>query len=146
MIDKDFILFGIEASTQKEAIQALVEHSAVQGRVADTPKVIQAVLEREQEGTTGFGKGIAIPHGKSSGVTKPTLMFGGLNQKVDWNSMDDQPVDKLFLILVPETSHQEHLQMLAKLARKLMHDEFVDALNEIHAPEQMAVFLKEELA
>ena len=145
MIDEQFVMFHIQAATQRGAIETLVKEAARLGRVRDEKLVVDAVLQREEEGTTGFGKGIAIPHGKSDGVVEPTLMYGRLDTKIDWKSMDDAPVDKLFLILVPETSHTEHLQMLAKLARKLMHDEFVDALEGIMEPKALADFLKSQL-
>jgi len=145
MIDERFILFGMDATTQKDAIEALVSKAQAEGRVRDAGEVVKAVLEREKEGTTGFGKGIAIPHGKSKGVVEPTLMYGQVNHDLEWKAMDDAPVNKLFLILVPETSHEEHLQMLAKLARSLMHDEFVDALVTINDAKEMAEFLKAQL-
>ncbi|KPV43742.1 PTS sugar transporter subunit IIA [Alicyclobacillus ferrooxydans] len=145
MIDEQFAMFHVPASTQREAIETLVKEAARLGRVRDEKVVVESVLQREEEGTTGFGKGIAIPHGKSDGVIEPTLMYGRLDTKIDWKSMDDAPVDKLFLILVPESSHAEHLQMLAKLARKLMHDEFVEALEGITERRALADFLKAEL-
>lgn len=107
--------------------------------------VVEAVLFRETEGSTGFGSGIAIPHGKSSHVIEPTLMCAKLAQPVAWQAMDEAPVTFLFMILVPEESHTEHLQLLAKLARKLMHAEFVDQLMSVQTPDNMVNFLKVEL-
>ncbi|HEU5139345.1 MAG TPA: fructose PTS transporter subunit IIA [Bacillales bacterium] len=146
MIEKQHIFFQLEASTQKEAIQSLVEKAAENGKVSDVETTVQAVLTREEEGTTGFGKGIAIPHGKSDGVAEPVLMFAKTAENLEWNSMDGEPVQMVFLILVPEESHSEHLQLLAKLARKLMHDDFVATLRETGDAEQLQDFLEKELA
>ncbi len=146
MLEERFIQFDIQVRTQREAVEALVALAAAEQRIADQQLVVQAVLLREEEGTTGFGQGIAIPHGKSASVLKPTLLVGRLGKPVDWQAMDDAPVDTLFLILVPETSHQEHLQLLAKLARKLMHEEFVATLRQLHNATEMFTFLQNELA
>lgn len=146
MLEERFIQFNLQARTQREAVEALVALAAVNQRIADQKLVVQAVLLREEEGTTGFGQGIAIPHGKSADVLEPTLLVGRLASPVDWQAMDDAPVDTLFLILVPETSHQEHLQLLAKLARKLMHEEFVATLRQLHNATEMFTFLQNELA
>ena len=103
MLEERFIQFNLQARTQREAVEALVALAAVNQRIADQKLVVQAVLLREEEGTTGFGQGIAIPHGKSADVLEPTLLVGRLASPVDWQAMDDAPVDTLFLILVPET-------------------------------------------
>ncbi|WP_281173063.1 PTS sugar transporter subunit IIA [Alicyclobacillus herbarius] len=115
-------------------------------RVQDVEAVVKAVLQREQEGTTGFGHGIAIPHGKSSAVSQPTLIYGRLAQAVDWKAMDNQPVSVLFMILVPEQSHNEHLQMLAKLARRLMHKDFVEQVRTLSDAGELAAYVQAELA
>ncbi|HEX7063550.1 MAG TPA: fructose PTS transporter subunit IIA [Bacillales bacterium] len=146
MIEEQNILFQLEAATQKEAIRSLVEKAAANGKISDVENTVQAVLNREEEGTTGFGKGIAIPHGKSDGVAEPVLMFAKTAEDLEWNSMDGEPVQMIFLILVPEESHQEHLQLLAKLARKLMHDDFIATLRETNDAEQLTAFLEKELA
>jgi fructose-specific phosphotransferase system IIA component len=146
MLEERFIQFDMQVQTQREAVEALVALADAEQRIADQKLVVQAVLLREEEGTTGFGQGIAIPHGKSGGVLEPTLLVGRLATPVDWQAMDDAPVDILFLILVPETSHQEHLQLLAKLARKLMHEEFVATLRQLHTAKVMYAFLQNELA
>jgi fructose-specific phosphotransferase system IIA component len=124
----------------------MVDHAASLGLVRDTDAAVAAVLKREQEGTTGFGRGIAIPHGKSSVVAAPAVLFGRLTQPVDWKAMDGQPVHTLFLILVPEESHTDHLQILAKLARKLMHDEFLEKVQSLSDAEAVSSYISAELA
>lgn len=146
MIEKQNILFELEAKTQEEAIRKLIAKAAENGKVSDEETVVEAVLNREKEGTTGFGKGIAIPHGKSAGVEEPTLLFAKTEAGLEWKAMDEKPVSMIFLILVPEESHSEHLQLLAKLARKLMHDDFVATLRETNDAESLTAFLEKELA
>lgn len=146
MIDKQNIFFQLEADSQEAVIRKLVEKAAENGKVSDEENVVEAVLNREKEGTTGFGKGVAIPHGKSAGVKEPTLLFAKTVEGLEWNAMDGNPVEMIFMILVPEESHSEHLQVLAKLARKLMHDDFVATLRETENAEKLEAYLEKELA
>jgi fructose-specific phosphotransferase system IIA component len=146
MLTSERVFLEIPAASQEEAIRYLVEQAQRLGIVSDVEVVVTAVLRRESEGTTGFGKGIAIPHGKSAAVKEPAVLFGRLRQGVDWKAMDGAPVSTLFLILVPEESHAEHLQILARLARKLMHDEFVETIKSLADPAAIADYVKTELA
>lgn len=146
MLEAQNVLFDLAASTQKEVIEKVVAKANELGKIADVAKTVDAVATRELESSTGFGKGVAIPHGKTDGVKEPVLMFAKLANPVEWNSLDGKPVDMLFMILVPETSQNEHLQILAKLARRLMHDDFVSGLREFTDAASLTNFIKEQLA
>ncbi|WDL99478.1 PTS sugar transporter subunit IIA [Alicyclobacillus sp. ALC3] len=137
---------GVAAPSQEDVVRAVVNRAREDGKVTDVDQTVQAVLAREQESTTGFGKGVAIPHGKTNAVTEPVLLFAKLAQPVEWKSLDDRPVDMLFMILVPEQSANEHLQILAKLARKLMHNDFVEALRDFTTADEVAAYVEKELA
>ncbi|WP_367305604.1 PTS sugar transporter subunit IIA [Alicyclobacillus acidocaldarius] len=138
MLTREHVCFLDESvATRADVIRRMVELAHRSGHVDDVGRAVEAVEHREQEGTTGFGKGIAIPHGKSSAVRKAALMFARLAKPVDWNSLDGAPVDTVFLILVPEGAHDDHLRLLSKLARKLMHDDFVSALREANEVDQL---------
>ncbi|EPZ43546.1 PTS sugar transporter subunit IIA [Alicyclobacillus acidoterrestris] len=146
MLEAQNILLGLHADSQERVIRAVVQRASEIGKINDVEKTIQAVLDREQESTTGFGKGVAIPHGKTDGVKEPVLMFAKLASAVEWKSLDDQPVDMLFMILVPDTAQSEHLQILAKLARRLMHQDFVDHLRDANSAESITSYIQEQLA
>lgn len=146
MLDAKNVLMGVAAGSQEEVIRAIVNRAREDGKVTDVGQTVEAVLAREQESTTGFGKGVAIPHGKTNAVTEPVLLFAKLAQPVEWKSLDDKPVDMLFMILVPEQSANEHLQILAKLARKLMHNDFVAALRGFATADEVAAYVEKELA
>ncbi|WP_206832015.1 PTS sugar transporter subunit IIA [Alicyclobacillus fructus] len=133
-------------ASRGEVIRRLVETAHATGHVDLVDEVIHAVEQREAEGTTGFGKGIAIPHGKSSAVRKPALLFAKLAQPVDWNSLDGKPVNMVFMILVPEGANDDHLRLLSALARKLMHDDFVEGLRAAQDEEQLASFVNGALS
>ena len=114
-----FINLDLSATEKKAAISELAGTFVAEGVVTNESVYLEAVMKREAESTTGIGFGVAIPHGKSSAVTEPSLAFG----RIQYDSMDGQPVHLMFLIAVPETSNDEHLRILSKLSRKLMHED-----------------------
>lgn len=146
MLDAANVIFNLNATSQAEVIRRVVEHANALGKISNVEATVQAVQQREEESTTGFGKGVAIPHGKTDGVKEPVLLFAKLAQPIEWKSLDEQPVDMLFMILVPESSAAEHLQILAKLARRLMHDEFVADLRAKTTAESVSEYIQSELA
>lgn len=125
---KDHMLGTIEAASQDEAFQALAAAAVRLGVATDEAAVVADYREREREATTGFGGGVAIPHAKTDNVTDATLLFARLAQPVEWHALDDAPVSTLISILAPRSGADVHLQLLAKLARKLMHEDFVAVL------------------
>lgn len=118
-----FINLDLSATEKKAAISELAGTFVAEGVVTNESVYLEAVMKREAESTTGIGFGVAIPHGKSSAVTEPSLAFGRSQAGIQYDSMDGQPVHLMFLIAVPETSNDEHLRILIKLSRKLMHED-----------------------
>ena len=84
--------------------------------------------EREQESTTGFGNGIAIPHAKSNNVKTAAILFGRSTTDIEWQSLDGKPVNTFISLLVPANEGDVHLKLLAQLSRKLVHQDFVEIL------------------
>ncbi|WP_018086172.1 PTS sugar transporter subunit IIA [Desulfurispora thermophila] len=143
IINKETIQLSLVADSKEECIKKMAEQMVQTGAVKNLEAYIQTVLEREKKGTTGVGFGVAIPHGKSSGVAKPALGFAKLAAPVDWQSMDNNPVNMVFLIAVPEEqAGNEHLQILAAIARKLIHAEFRNQLQETKSPEEVIQVLE----
>lgn len=125
---RDHMLGTIEAASQEEAFQALAAAAVRLGVATDEAAIVADYQERELEATTGFGGGVAIPHAKTDNVTDATLLFARLSQPVEWHALDDAPVSTLISILAPKNGADVHLQLLAKLARRLMHEDFVTVL------------------
>ncbi len=143
IIKKETIQLSLAVSTKEECIARMIEQMAKAGAVTNKESYTQTVLEREQKGTTGVGFGVAIPHGKSDGVIKPALGFAKLAQPIDWQSLDGEPVSMVFLIAVPaEQAGNEHLQILAAIARRLMHEEFRNEIREAGSPEEVMRILE----
>lgn len=118
-----FINFDLQATDKQAAISELANTFVSEGVVTNESVYLKAVMKREEESTTGIGFGVAIPHGKSAAVTEPSLAFGRSQTGIQYDSMDGKPVHLMFLIAVPETLNDEHLRILSKLSRKLMHED-----------------------
>jgi PTS system nitrogen regulatory IIA component len=118
LIEVSAIMPALKANSKKQALQLLSEKAA---RITGLPEreIFDTVLRREKLGSTGVGNGIAIPHGKIPGVRRITGVFARMEQPVDFDSLDDQPVDLVFLLLAPEGAGADHLKALSRIARML---------------------------
>ena len=132
LTDKDFINMNIQSEHKNDVIEELIRTTNLNGIVGNEDEVIQALIDRETQGTTGMGSGVAIPHAKSSQIKKATVLFGRSKDGIEWDSLDGAPVQIVFLILVPEEQKGDlHLKILQLLARRLVDEEFTEEL--IHA-------------
>ena len=111
-----------------EALNQCIDLMAKSGKIADVEKYRKGVFAREEEGTTGIGMGIAIPHCKSDAVTKAGLAAMGVKDGVDFESLDGTPAKIIFLIAAPNTEDNVHLQVLSKLSVMLMDEQFTNSL------------------
>ena len=111
-----------------EALNQCIDLMAKSGKIADVEKYRKGVFAREEEGTTGIGMGIAIPHCKSDAVTKAGLVAMDVKDGVDFESLDGTPAKIIFLIAAPNTEDNVHLQVLSKLSVMLMDEQFTNSL------------------
>ena len=109
----------------------------------DEREIFEVLLERERLGTTGVGSGIAIPHGKLRGLTKLTGLFARLSKPVDFEAIDDLPVDLVFVLLAPEAAGADHLKALAKVSRLLRDKLVCEKLRKAPSSEQLFTILTE---
>ena len=127
IISKELIALNLEATSKEEAIKTLAEVIYNQNRVEDLDVFINTLFEREDAFPTAIGNNFAIPHGKTNSVTKPSVAFARLTSEVEWS--DTESAKYIFMIGVPESSAgNEHLQILAKISRKIMAPEFREAV------------------
>ena len=133
--------------SEKEAvIEYLLDLLADAGRVDDREAALDALFEREAETTTGVGMGIGIPHAKTDAVSRPSVAFTRSSKGVDFDAMDGDPAKLLFMILVPESGADDHLQILSSLSRALMHEEVRDELYAAETPADVQAALREAVA
>ena len=136
LLSKDAIKLNGIANSKQDAINKLVDLMAKNGNLTDKEKYKEVVLKREEEGSTGIGEGIAIPHGKTDAVSKPGLSAMVINDGVEFDSLDGQPAKLLFLIAAPNTKDNVHLDVLSRLSTLLMDTEFRKSLMEAKTPEE----------
>lgn len=130
LINEQLIIIDLEVTDKLDAITKLAEIAYQNGKLNNKEEYIKSVLEREASFSTGVGNGIAIPHGKSSGVKEAMIVFARTKNKLEWQSLDDLPVNMIFLLGVPaENVDNVHLKILSLLSRKLMDEEFVEKIN-----------------
>ena len=136
LLSEEAIQINGMANSKNEVIDKMVDLMTKNGNINDKEKYKQAVLKREEEGTTGIGEGIAIPHGKSDAVSKPGLSAMVVPNGVEFNSLDGQPAKLLFLIAAPNTKDNVHLDVLSRLSTLLMDIEFRSALLNAKSPKE----------
>ncbi|WP_306028201.1 PTS IIA-like nitrogen regulatory protein PtsN [Stappia sp. MMSF_3263] len=112
------IVPSLKANSKKQALQELAAKAAA---VTGLPErdVFDTLLQRERLGSTGVGNGIAIPHGKLVRLDKLVGLFARLERPIDFDALDDQPVDLVFVLLAPEGAGADHLKALARIARRM---------------------------
>lgn len=144
IIADDSIVLDIPATTKEAVIDELTTRLAATGNVTSATSFKEAIYAREAESTTGIGMGIAIPHGKSDSVTTPTLAFARSNAGVDWQSLDGEASHLIFMIAVPKNAQGDmHLKILQRLSRKLMDDDFRQALMQAKNQTEIKALLAE---
>lgn len=120
--------------------KALLQHVATIGATAyglDAKAVLTALTDRERVGSTGFGGGIAIPHGRLDGLSHPVGVFVRLAEPIDFQSVDDLPVDLVFMMLSAPDAGAEHLKSLARVSRRLRDRSFVAKLRGAGSPDAL---------
>ncbi|MFN3459573.1 MAG: PTS IIA-like nitrogen regulatory protein PtsN [Oceanibaculum sp.] len=118
LISPDAVIASLRATSKKQALQELARKAADLTGLEER-RIFEVLLERERLGTTGVGNGIAIPHGKLPKLTRLYGIFARLDKPIDFDSIDDEPVDLIFLLLAPESAGADHLKALARVSRLL---------------------------
>ena len=137
------VALNMQVADKAMAIHAMVGMLDRTGCLRDAVEYEKNVLEREAQGTTGVGGGVAIPHGKSNAVLVPALAAVTLREAIDYQALDGAPVRLLFLIAAPDGANDLHIQVLARLAQLLMEPMFCEELKQASTPEEfLAVIAK----
>ncbi len=136
-INSERVSCGNTATSKKRALQSLGELLALAEPELSPNDTFDKLLERERLGSTGLGHGIALPHARVSGIEKAYGAFIQLETSVDFDAIDNQPVDLIFGLLVPESATKEHLQLLAQLASMFSNAEFCEKLRQATQPEEV---------
>lgn len=144
LLDTQTVLPDLEARDKAEILDKLV--LSLKGKVSngEIEKIREAVFERERIMSTGVGKGLAIPHGKSPGIEQTYAAFAILKNPVDYDAIDGQPVNMVFLLVGPQSSNSMHIKMLSRISRLMNNSDFRDRLRRCSSAEEIIEQFKEE--
>ncbi|MHC5251010.1 PTS sugar transporter subunit IIA [Listeria kieliensis] len=137
------IVFDETATTQTGAFEAIAWAAYQNGYVKSAKDFVEALKLREQESTTGFKDGIAIPHGKSETVVRPGLILVKYKSAIEWQALDQKPVQVALALTIPVEGASEHLKILSLIARKLIDDGFRETLITAENPAELVRLMDE---
>jgi PTS system nitrogen regulatory IIA component len=144
LISTESVVSNLHATSKKQALQDLARRAASLAGLEERA-VFDVLIERERLGTTGVGNGIAIPHGKLSNLDKLYGLFARLERPVDFNAIDEKPVDLIFLLLAPESAGADHLKALARVSRLLRDSSICEKLRGTETSDALYALLIQPL-
>jgi PTS system nitrogen regulatory IIA component len=139
-LDFDAISSRLSGGNKKSLLQQLATLASQQLGIK-APEILATVTEREQLGSTGFGQGVAIPHGKIEGLNRIYCMFARLSEPIDYKAIDGRPVDLMFLLLSPPDAGAEHLKALAAISRVTRHGPTLEKMRGARNRDALAAVL-----
>ena len=145
LISPKGILPSLRVSSKKQALQELSKRAA---ELTGQPErgIFEVLIQRERLGTTGVGQGIAIPHGKLPSLDRLYALFARLETPIDFDAIDEQPVDLICLLLAPETAGADHLKALAQVSRLLRNKAICEKIRGSDSPDAIYALLAESTA
>ena len=134
------VVDGLKAGSKKQALQELAAIAAAR-TAQDERTVLDILLARERLGSTGVGAGVAIPHGKIAGLARPAAVFARLREPIEFDAIDERPVDLVMLLLAPDSGGADHLKALALVSRLLRDDRICERLRGADSAEALYAVL-----
>ncbi|MES2256225.1 MAG: PTS IIA-like nitrogen regulatory protein PtsN [Pseudomonadota bacterium] len=140
LLAPEAVLASLKAQTKKQLLQELAVRAHARTQLPEK-QIFETLNERERLGTTGVGAGIAIPHGRMAGVASITGVFARLESAIDYEAVDGQPVDLIFMLLAPENAGADHLKALARVSRLLRNQQICEKLRSAQSAEALYAIL-----
>lgn len=144
ILDEEVVLIDLQASDKQGVIEELATALKTSGKITNLDGVLHAVFEREKIMSTGIGKGVAIPHGKSDAVTELAGVLGVKKEGIDFAALDEQPVFLFFLLVSPPDVSGPHIRALAHISRLLRHDSLRKTLINAESVSEVLRLITEE--
>lgn len=145
LLSPNAVISPLRANGKKQALQELAQHAAALTGLPER-ELSEALLQRERLGSTGIGDGIAIPHGRLPGIDRLIGLFARVEKPIDFDALDGQPVDIIFVLIAPEGAGADHLKALARVARVLRNQSVLDQVRKIRDPGAIYAVLAESAA
>jgi len=142
LLSPEGVLPSLKVKDKKQLLQQLAERASQITRVPQA-RILETLIERERLGTTGVGQGIAIPHGRLTEINKITGIFAKLETPIEYEAVDNQPVELVFMLLAPEGAGADHLKALARVSRLLRNQTACDKLRKTTSSEALYAILTE---
>ncbi len=144
LLDSQSVFPDLKVNDKAEILEKLI--SSLESKVSngELEKIRSAVLERESIMSTGVGKGLAIPHGKATGIEETYAAFAILSEPVDYEAIDDQPVNMVFLLVGPQSSNSLHIKMLSRISRLMNNSDFRERLRNCTTSDEIIEQFKKE--
>jgi fructose-specific phosphotransferase system IIA component len=147
ILEEELISSKVPGSDKEEVLNFMIDLVSKSPKVKDKEMVKTAIFDREKIMSTGVGKGFAIPHGKTDGITEMVAAFGITENDINFESLDGEPVRLIFLLVGKENLVGPHLKLLSRISRLLNKDEFRTSLLKANTPSEiLQLFEKEENA
>jgi PTS system nitrogen regulatory IIA component len=143
LLAPEAVLASLKAQTKKQLLQELAARAQARTHLPEK-QIFETLNERERLGTTGVGAGIAIPHGRMAGAIVITGVFARLESAIDYEAVDGQPVDLIFMLLAPENAGADHLKALARVSRLLRNQQICEKLRAAQSPEALYAILVDQ--
>jgi PTS system nitrogen regulatory IIA component len=145
LISPEGVIASLRVTSKKQALQELAKRAS---NLTGHPEreIFEVLVERERLGTTGVGRGIAIPHGKLANLKRLHGLFARLETPINFDSIDDEPVDLICLLLAPEAAGADHLKALARISRLLRDQTICDKLRGTDGSDALYALLTEAAA
>ena len=137
ILTRERVVCGIKARSKKAILEALAHLIASPASELGSAEVFNSLLSRERLGSTGLGHGVAIPHGRINHSSRTYGAFARTEEGIDFDALDNQPVDLFFSLLVPDKATDQHLQILAQLAEMFSDDEFLARLRASRSHDEL---------
>ncbi len=144
LTDPELVFSDLECSDRETLLRALAERVVDAGRLSDAKGLYEKILERERLGSTGIGAGVAVPHCKTQGIDRVVVAVARLREGIDFDAVDDQPVQLIFLVVSPEDQPAAHLHCLAAISKWLKADRHVERMLETRDLSAICDLLAEE--
>ncbi|HMA76980.1 MAG TPA: PTS sugar transporter subunit IIA [Candidatus Krumholzibacteriaceae bacterium] len=142
LFEEDLCLFHLRSRKKNSILEEMTEHLEKTGKISDKEIIMKMLKNRESLGSTGLGKGVAFPHGKSLAIKELTILFGKSNAGVDFDSLDGKPTRIFFLILAPSNRDAEtYLELLSELLKLIKQPDKLKKLHEVEDFESLINFL-----
>ncbi|MEO8232741.1 MAG: PTS sugar transporter subunit IIA [Ignavibacteriota bacterium] len=144
LLKPEFIISDLKGETKEEIINELVDLFKDDSRIEDIEKVRSAVLDREKVMSTGVGKGFAIPHGKTNSVKEIIGAFGKIKNGIDYDALDGNPVQLVFLLVGKDNLISTHIKLLSRISRLMNKDDFRHRLTEANNADEIVKLFNDE--